>query len=261
MERTIQEHRQQSLIHYWHSRPSLSQRLAGFFPFTKLEELPGSLQFASKHPMFSRLKCLSISLSSIPDFCFDRFINPHFGQLERLEACALILKTKNCLYLPHLKTLSLHFLRIDIKPIELQLPSLRQFLSNESVVSFRFAHPQLLTHLLTRNDQSIGQFVHLKHLSCYNFTNHARNTLLNFPELEMIYYGSNFTDSFGRGGFSDFSQTLKDLGRLDDFCLCDCSPSDYSACKKKIWLRMWAYLLSQLSEFDFSFLRLALARS
>ena len=204
--------------------------------------------------MFSRLKCLSISLSSISDFCFDRFINCHFRQLERLEAFALTLKTKNCLNLPHLKTLSLHFLRIDIKPIELHLPSLLHFLSNESVVSFHFSHPESLTHLLASNDKSIGQFVHLRYLSCHYFSNDARTNLQTFFELEEICYWNDLMES---GGSTEFYFALKDLGRLDSFSLNSCGPFKLEFNQKKIWLGLWAYLPSLLSKLDLSFLQLA----
>lgn len=176
----------QSLLYY--SKPPLNKRiLTSLFGTAKPEEPTGSLQLVSTHPMFSRLRSMFISLPSISNFRFEEHINPFFGQLEELNCLGLNLG-ETFLSLSHLKTLSMHGLRINVKPVKLELPSLRQFLTSSYLSSFEFTHPQSVTHMLLREDhQSIVQFVNLEYLSCMTY-HHESAIFGALTKLKRIHY-------------------------------------------------------------------------
>ena len=199
----------QYLLYY--SKPSLNQRLVtSLFRTTKLEEPAGSLQLLSKHAMFSRLRSMFLSLPKISNFRFEQYINPFFGQLEELSCLGLNLE-QTCLSLPHLKTLSVHGLRINVQPIKLMLPELRQFSTSSSISAFEFAHPETVTHMLLNEDhESIVQFVNLECLSCQTY----RHEAVIFPaltKLKRIHY-DNVREILTKD-FAQIHRTKQNSGR------------------------------------------------
>lgn len=201
----------QSLLHY--SRPS-SSRMAGIFSRQKPLELANSLRFACTNSMFASLKCLFISVFSFPDFCFDRHINPYFGQLEELTCFYSKLRGKNRLSLPRLKRLSFLYIVIDIKPVQLELPNLFKFLTTASVLSFEFTYPQSITHLTVEDDhESVVQFVNLKYFGCLYYPNRARIVLSKLAKLKEFhvyhYIAMPIPD------VAAFYQTKQSLGRYE----------------------------------------------
>ena len=193
--------------------------------------------------MFSTLKYLSMSVSSISDFCFDRYINPHFRQLERLVCLSLNLSGKNRLDLPHLKVLALHLIQVDIEPIELQLPSLQIFLTNESATSFKFSHPQTLTHLAIKDDHElVGQFINLEFLSCFRYPNALELILPSLPKLKSVRFAgliaTGFIVSFGIMDFNAVNEKAKELNRRSDLEFTGYQVTDNAPPKIK-----WYYLV------------------
>ena len=152
----------QNLIYYSEEPPSLYERLMSLV----WPELTGSLQLLSQHPMFSTLKSLFISFNSIPNFRFEKYINPHFPQLEQFSCMDMNVRT-TCLSLPNLKVLSLFSSHNAFTKIRLELPNMYKFVTNLSLDLFEFTHPWSVTHLfLSEDDESIVRLSNLEYFSC-----------------------------------------------------------------------------------------------
>lgn len=149
----------------YHSFPSFHHWLASLF--IRPEEPPGSFQLLSTNAMFSGLKSMFISLPTIRNFCFRRYINPYFGDLEQLSCHGLNL-TQTCLSLASLKILNLFLLKIDFdQPIRLEVPNMYKFSTDSSIDSFEFVYPQSVTHLHLQCDhKSIVRLFNLEYFSC-----------------------------------------------------------------------------------------------
>ena len=177
----------QNLIYYWEPQPSLYRRLTDL---ARPKKLTGSLQLVSKHHMFSKLKSMFISLYSIDNFCFEKYINPNFRQLEQLFCFDMRLGKTN-LSLPNLKVLSLFSLTISPIKMRLELPIMYKFLTNSSLRSFKFTHPESITHLLSPDDhESIVLLSNLEYFSCRGFSNES-NTFSKLVKLKEIHLRFN----------------------------------------------------------------------
>ena len=169
----------QSLIY---SNPSLYRWIIGTIRLT----MPESLQFVRDNPMFAGLKSMYLSFESINNFSFEKYINPHFPQLERLTCFGLSLG-KTCLSLANLKVLSLQ--PLANAPIRLDLPSMYQLSTDLSLDAFEFVHPQTVTHLILPYDhESIARLANLEYFFCSRLV-HESVTLSNLTKLKEIHVG------------------------------------------------------------------------
>lgn len=176
----------QNLIYY--GKPWLNQQMDKLFGAPRSEELTGSLRFVSRHQMFSGLKSMFISFRSIRNFCFQKHINLHFGQLEELSCHHLRLR-ETCLSLPNLRILSL---QLRIVPaggrIRLDLPNMYKFVTCSSLDLFEFVYPQSVTHLFAPDDhESISRLSNLQYLCC-SWMLHESATFSNLDKLKEIHF-------------------------------------------------------------------------
>ena len=178
----------QNLIYYSTLNPSPYRWLTNLLSSKKL---PGSFRLVSKRPMFAGLKSMFISLKSIDNFCFEKYVNPHFPQLEQFSCLGLKLG-KTCLSLVNLKVLSLFELsRSPGNQMRLELPSMYKLLTDLSLDAFEFAHPQTVTHLLLFDDhESIARLTNLECFSCAQLVNES-TTFSNLVKLKEIHLGLN----------------------------------------------------------------------
>ena len=210
----------QNLI-YWD--PGLSHTLTSLFGADGLisQKKLGSLELVSKQSMFSRVKSMFISFVSVENFCFEKFINPHFPQLEQLSCIRLNLSRKTCLIsLPNLRVLFLLGIwRMEYgfwrsKRIRLELPRMYKLVSSESLYSFQFVYPQAVTHLYSGDDhESISRLTNLEYFSCFKLRNESV-TFCNLPKLKEIHLYSFFQKNPTKR-FAVINQTRKRLGRYE----------------------------------------------
>lgn len=202
----------QNLIYYWNS--SFYQR---FFSLFAIESgnLSGSLLLVSKHQMFSRVKLMFISLNSIENFCFQKYINPYFTELEQIFCCDLNLR-RTCLSLPNLKVLSLFTRSSPVGiSIRLELPNVYKLLTNLKLDLFEFVYPQSVTQLLSHDDhESIARLSNLEYFSCSNF-DHESVTLFNLPKLKEIHYSLQLQEEETKQRLDSLYQAKQRLGRYE----------------------------------------------
>lgn len=190
----LQKINYQNLI--YHCNPSWYQQVTSLFGAVRgTEELTGSLWLASKHLMFSRLKSMFLSLYLINDFCFEKYINPHFPILEQFSCFLLRPSRTTRLRLPNLKELSLIFLHLwhDTR-IRLEVPNMYKFVTDSRLEMFEFVHPQSVTHLFLKNDdESIVRLSNLEYFSCHQLLNESA-TFSGLAKLKEIYLYPFFQD-------------------------------------------------------------------
>ena len=205
----------QNLLYY---NPSLYQQLTSLFGVIEWQGLTGSLKFISKHPMFFKVRSMFISLSTINDFCFEKYINSHFPQLEQLSCLNLNQSKQTCLSLPKLKMLS--FLGqtrpnpLTGRRIRLKLPSMYKLVSSESLGSFEFVHPQSVTHLFLMTDhKSIVRLVNLEYFSCHQLLNESItfSCLTKLKEIHLY----KFSKKNAKKRLASINQARINLGRYE----------------------------------------------
>lgn len=198
----------QSLIHF---NPPPYQLLTSLFgSFMRSEALAGSWKLVAEHAMFSKVKWMFLSFNWINPFCFQKYINPYFQQLEELHCFRLPLG-EACLSLPNLRVLSLnpHGKRFE-KRIRLELPNLYKFVSISSLDEFEFVYPQTVTHLFSYDDhESIIQLSNLEYFNCCE----VKNEFITLSNLSSLKELNLFESPYEEQRVAAIYETKQRLGR------------------------------------------------